>query len=150
MEPAVTLDGHAVEVFANIGDSAGTVNAQWSRAPKASACCALNCCSWRTRRRRTKRPRKQNIVVFFDDLGGRPLVVRTLDVGGDKPLPYWPIDKEENPFLGVRGIRLTLQRPRRSWKAQLRALAARRRQWPAAHHVPDGRQLWKSGVRRGT
>src|SRR3546814_17406953 len=47
----------------------------------------------------------------LDGLAGRPLVVRTLDVGGDKPLPYWPIAKEENPFLGVRGIRLTLQRP---------------------------------------
>ena len=49
------------------------------------------------------------------------LVVRTLDVGGDKPLPYWPIAKEENPFLGVRGIRLTLQRPQ-IMEAQLRAL----------------------------
>ena len=46
---------------------------------------------------------------------------RTLDVGGDKPLPYWPIAKEENPFLGVRGIRLTLQRPQ-IMEAQLRAL----------------------------
>ena len=40
----------------------------------------------------------------LDGLAGRPLVVRTLDVGGDKPLPYWPIAKEENPFLGVRVI----------------------------------------------
>lgn len=48
-------------------------------------------------------------------------MVRTLDVGGDKPLPYWPIDKEENPFLGVRGIRLTLQRPQ-VMESQLRAL----------------------------
>ncbi|MCZ2995960.1 phosphoenolpyruvate--protein phosphotransferase, partial [Acinetobacter baumannii] len=41
--------------------------------------------------------------------------------GGDKPLPYWPISEEENPFLGVRGIRLTLQRPQ-IMEAQLRAL----------------------------
>lgn len=47
----------------------------------------------------------------LDTLAGRPLVVRTLDVGGDKPLPYLPIDVEENPFLGVRGIRLTLRKP---------------------------------------
>jgi phosphocarrier protein FPr len=57
----------------------------------------------------------------LDGLAGRPLVVRTLDVGGDKPLPYWPIAAEENPFLGVRGIRLTLQRPQ-VMEAQLRAL----------------------------
>jgi phosphocarrier protein FPr len=38
----------------------------------------------------------------------RPLVIRTLDVGGDKPLPYLPIPREENPFLGVRGLRILL------------------------------------------
>ena len=47
----------------------------------------------------------------LDALAGRPLVVRTLDVGGDKPLPYLPIATEENPFLGLRGIRLTLRKP---------------------------------------
>ena len=60
---------------------------------------------------------------MLDALGGRPLVVRTLDVGGDKPLPYWPMPAEENPFLGVRGIRLSLQRPD-ILETQLRALLA--------------------------
>lgn len=49
--------------------------------------------------------------IVLDALAGRPLVVRTLDVGGDKPLPYLPIAEEENPFLGLRGIRLTLRQP---------------------------------------
>ena len=40
----------------------------------------------------------------------KPVVMRTLDVGGDKPLPYFPI-QEENPFLGWRGIRMTLDHP---------------------------------------
>lgn len=57
----------------------------------------------------------------LDALDGRPLVARTLDVGGDKPLPYWPIPHEENPYLGLRGIRLTLQRPQ-ILETQLRAL----------------------------
>ncbi|MCW5339341.1 fused PTS fructose transporter subunit IIA/HPr protein [Pseudomonas aeruginosa] len=57
----------------------------------------------------------------LDALDGRPLVARTLDVGGDKPLPYWPISHEENPYLGLRGIRLTLQRPQ-ILETQLRAL----------------------------
>lgn len=57
----------------------------------------------------------------FNDLEDRPLVVRTLDVGGDKPLPYLPMPAEENPFLGVRGIRLTLEQPR-LLKDQLTAL----------------------------
>ena len=58
---------------------------------------------------------------MLDALDGRPLVARTLDVGGDKPLPYWPIPHEENPYLGLRGIRLTLQRPQ-ILETQLRAL----------------------------
>ncbi|SDN65823.1 phosphocarrier protein FPr [Halomonas shengliensis] len=57
----------------------------------------------------------------LDALDGRPLVARTLDVGGDKPLPYWPMPKEDNPFLGLRGIRLALTRPE-VLETQLRAL----------------------------
>ncbi|TDV40861.1 phosphocarrier protein HPr /phosphoenolpyruvate--protein phosphotransferase /PTS system IIA component (Glc family) [Pseudomonas helmanticensis] len=49
------------------------------------------------------------------------LVVRTLDVGGDKPLAYVPMDSETNPFLGVRGIRLCLERPQ-LLREQLRAM----------------------------
>ncbi len=41
----------------------------------------------------------------------RPVIIRTLDVGGDKPLPYLPMPHEENPFLGVRGIRIGIERP---------------------------------------
>ena len=44
-------------------------------------------------------------------LGGRRTTLRTLDVGGDKPLPYLPVPVEDNPFLGVRGLRLSLARP---------------------------------------
>jgi phosphocarrier protein FPr len=51
----------------------------------------------------------------------RPLVVRALDVGGDKPLPYLPLPREENPFLGVRGLRLLLERPE-VLRTQLRAI----------------------------
>lgn len=50
----------------------------------------------------------------------RPVVLRTLDVGGDKPLPYFPVT-EENPFLGWRGIRLTLDHPE-IFLTQLRAM----------------------------
>jgi phosphocarrier protein FPr len=54
-------------------------------------------------------------------LGDRPLVVRTLDVGGDKPIPYLGIVPEANPFLGLRGIRYSLSQPD-LFAAQLRAL----------------------------
>ncbi|MFT5452039.1 MAG: phosphotransferase system enzyme I (PtsP) [Enterobacterales bacterium] len=51
---------------------------------------------------------------------GKPVVIRTLDIGGDKTLPYFPID-EENPFLGWRGIRITLDHPE-IFHTQIRAM----------------------------
>jgi multiphosphoryl transfer protein len=50
----------------------------------------------------------QEILSAFPP--GLPVTVRTLDIGGDKPAPYLPVPKEANPFLGVRGVRLTLRR----------------------------------------
>jgi phosphocarrier protein FPr len=54
-------------------------------------------------------------------LAGRPLVIRVLDAGGDKPLPFLPVEPESNPFLGLRGIRLLLAHPH-LLKTQLRAI----------------------------
>ncbi|MCB9008765.1 MAG: phosphoenolpyruvate--protein phosphotransferase [Ardenticatenaceae bacterium] len=54
-------------------------------------------------------------------LGERPLIIRTLDVGGDKPLPYLDLGAEENPFLGWRGIRFCLDKPE-IFMPQLRAI----------------------------
>src|SRR4029078_8610160 len=50
-----------------------------------------------------------------------PIIIRTLDVGGDKPLSYLPIPKEDNPFLGERGVRVGLDRPE-ILRTQLRAI----------------------------
>lgn len=63
-------------------------------------------------------------------LGNRPLIVRTLDVGGDKPLAYFPFAPEENPALGLRGVRFTLARPdllRTQFRAILRGVPAEQR-----------------------
>ena len=59
----------------------------------------------------------RDVLKTFD---GKPVVLRTLDVGGDKPLPYFPI-AEDNPFLGWRGIRITLDHPE-IFTTQLRAM----------------------------
>src|SRR5690606_37274792 len=53
--------------------------------------------------------------------GERPVIIRTLDIGGDKDLPYAKLPKEENPFLGHRAIRFCLDHPE-IFKTQLRAL----------------------------
>lgn len=120
MEPAVTRDGHAVEVFANIGDSAGTPAAV-EQGAEGIGLLRTELLFMAHSQAPDEATQEAEYRRVLDDLQGRPLVVRTLDVGGDKPLPYWPIDKEENPFLGVRGIRLTLQRPD-VMESQLRAL----------------------------
>ena len=57
---------------------------------------------------------------------GRPVTIRTLDAGGDKPIPGVTMNGESNPFLGVRGIRLSLRNPA-LFQTQLRALARARR-----------------------
>jgi len=59
---------------------------------------------------------------ILDWAEGRPVTIRTLDAGGDKPIPGLTIDGESNPFLGLRGIRLSLARPE-VFCLQLRALA---------------------------
>jgi phosphoenolpyruvate-protein phosphotransferase len=56
-------------------------------------------------------------------LGALPLVIRTLDIGGDKPIPYLPLPPEDNPALGLRGVRTSLWRPD-LLAVQLRALLA--------------------------
>ncbi|WP_073523976.1 phosphoenolpyruvate--protein phosphotransferase [Pseudomonas fluorescens] len=119
-EAALTRDGHAVEVFANIGESAGVASAV-EQGAEGIGLLRTELIFMAHPQAPDEATQEAEYRRVLDGLNGRPLVVRTLDVGGDKPLPYWPIAEEENPFLGVRGIRLTLQRPQ-IMEAQLRAL----------------------------
>ncbi|WP_306204374.1 phosphoenolpyruvate--protein phosphotransferase [Actinoplanes sp. RD1] len=68
-------------------------------------------------------------------LGGRRITLRTLDAGGDKPLPYLPAPAEANPFLGVRGIRHSLAHPA-VFTTQLRAIARAARETPVSVMFP--------------
>jgi phosphocarrier protein FPr len=75
--------------------------------------------------RREKAPTTEEQLEVYrgivEALQGQPVIVRTLDIGGDKPLPYIEVAPEENPFLGERGIRLCLARPD-LLRAQVRAI----------------------------
>ncbi len=73
----------------------------------------------------------------LDAAAGRPVVFRTLDLGGDKLLPGSAAPEEENPAMGWRSLRIGLDRPA-VLRRQLRALLLARRRPPAVHHVPDG------------
>ncbi|HWO26556.1 MAG TPA: phosphoenolpyruvate--protein phosphotransferase [Kofleriaceae bacterium] len=119
-EPAVTRDGHRVEVAANVGSA--------EEARRAAAAGAEGVGLLRTEflfLDRALPPSEQEqrevYAAVASALGGRPVIVRTLDVGGDKPLPYLPQPAEANPFLGVRGLRLCLARPA-LLREQLRAI----------------------------
>jgi phosphoenolpyruvate-protein phosphotransferase len=115
--------GERIEVFANL---AGTVaDAQLAIAQGAEGCGLL-----RTEflfLDRAAPPDEAEQVRCYEQvarvLDGRPLVIRTFDVGGDKPIPYLPLPAEDNPALGLRGIRASLWRPDLC-RVQLRALLA--------------------------
>lgn len=64
---------------------------------------------------------RQAYQYVSDQFEGNPVIIRTMDIGGDKPLPYYKHAKESNPFLGLRGIRLCLEE-KGQFRTQLRAL----------------------------
>jgi phosphocarrier protein FPr len=74
-------------------------------------------------------------LSIAEALDGKRLTVRTLDIGGDKPVAYLPASTEANPFLGRRGLRLSLQQPE-MFKQQLRALVRTGMQHPISVLFP--------------
>jgi phosphocarrier protein FPr len=119
-EPATTQDGHQVEVVANIGNIADAKQALGFGAEGVG----LLRSEFLFLGRADPPAETEQFKVYRDiavALEGHPVIIRTLDVGGDKPLPYVPMPAEENPFLGVRGIRLCLGRPE-LLRTQIRAI----------------------------
>ena len=104
--------------------------------PRRSACCDRSSCSCTGRPLRPRRSSTPSTATSRARSGrGRRLVVRTLDVGGDKPLPYLPLPREDNPFLGERGIRVMLNRPE-LLRTQLRAILGAARDGSVAVMFP--------------
>ncbi|HEX9925053.1 MAG TPA: phosphoenolpyruvate--protein phosphotransferase, partial [Anaerolineae bacterium] len=118
--PAITQDDHRMEVVANIGNVA---EARQARAFGAEGVGLLRT-EFLFLERADPPTATEQFEVYRDiavALEGHPVIIRTLDVGGDKPLAYLPLPPEENPFLGQRGIRLCLARPD-LLETQLRAI----------------------------
>ncbi|HEY4589567.1 MAG TPA: phosphoenolpyruvate--protein phosphotransferase, partial [Thermoanaerobaculia bacterium] len=119
-QPAVTTDGVHIEVDANAG-----LAKEASQAVAAGGeGVGLLRSEFLFLERDTAPSEEEQYAAYRETaeaLGGLPLIVRTLDIGGDKSLPYLPMPAEENPFLGVRGIRLCLARPE-LFRTQLRAI----------------------------
>jgi phosphoenolpyruvate-protein phosphotransferase (PTS system enzyme I) len=118
-EPAITVDGHRVEVVANIGNVEGAESAIKAGAEGVGLL--------RSEFLYLERPalpdeeeQYQAYKAIASEFGSMPVILRTLDIGGDKELAYLNLPPEQNPFLGVRAIRLCLERPD-LFKPQLRA-----------------------------
>jgi phosphoenolpyruvate-protein phosphotransferase len=119
-QPAITTDGSRIEVVANIaapdeaakaveggGEGVGLLRTEFLFLGRDQA------------------PTEDEQVAAYGEmiraLNGLPIIIRTLDIGGDKEVPYLSMPAEENPFLGERGIRLCLNRPE-LFRTQLRAI----------------------------
>jgi phosphoenolpyruvate-protein phosphotransferase (PTS system enzyme I) len=119
-EKSISADGHQVELAANIGtpdDLEGVINNG-----------AEGIGLFRTEflyMGRTELPSEEEqfeaYKTVLEKMEGKPVVVRTIDIGGDKELPYLNLPKEMNPFLGFRAIRLCLEE-QEMFRTQLRAL----------------------------
>ncbi|MCU7726197.1 phosphoenolpyruvate--protein phosphotransferase [Actinoplanes sp. KI2] len=133
-EPAVTRNGVPIAVAANVGsvedaraaaahgaDLAGLVRSEFLFLDRDEA------------------PGVDEQVATYralaEAIGGRPITVRTLDVGGDKPLRYAPGRPEQNPFLGVRGLRHSLAHPR-LFRDQIEAIVQVARDTPMSVMFP--------------
>jgi phosphoenolpyruvate-protein phosphotransferase (PTS system enzyme I) len=119
-EPALTADGKQVEVVANIGSPDEATSALVRGAEGVG----LLRTEFLFLNRDTPPDEDEQAAVYsaiMETMGQRPVVIRTLDIGGDKPAPYLDMPAEMNPFLGVRGLRLSLAHPE-VFQVQLRAL----------------------------
>lgn len=118
--PCRTADGTRIEIFANLGSLADAEAA----VEKGAEGCGLLRTEFLFLDRSDppgETEQRDQYQAIADALGERPLIVRLLDVGGDKPAPYLSIPPEENPALGLRGIRVGLARPE-LLDTQLRAI----------------------------
>jgi phosphotransferase system enzyme I (PtsI) len=117
---AVTTDGVRIELLANIG-SAADMEAALAQGAEGVGLLRTELLFMD----RETLPTEEEQFQFYKSVllraGGRPVTIRTLDIGGDKPLPYLGLAPEANPFLGYRAIRICLDRPA-LFLAQLRAI----------------------------
>jgi phosphocarrier protein FPr len=118
--PARTLDGRRIEVVANVGSPAD-VDAAVANGAEGVGLLRTEFLFLERQSLPDEDEQYEAYKDMAERLDGRPLILRTLDVGADKPLPYLPRRREENPFLGVRGIRLGLTEPE-LLETQLRAV----------------------------
>ncbi|BBV03921.1 phosphoenolpyruvate-protein phosphotransferase PtsI [Providencia rettgeri] len=119
--PAITLDGHQVEVCANIGTVRDVAGAERNGAEGVGLYRTEFLFMDRDSLPTEEEEQFQAYKAVAEAMGSQAVIVRTMDIGGDKDLPYMNLPKEENPFLGWRAIRICLDR-KEILHSQLRAI----------------------------
>jgi phosphocarrier protein FPr/phosphocarrier protein len=115
-----TADGTRIEVFANVGSEA-EAHAAVRNGAEGSGLLRTEFLFLERTAPPDEAEQLEQYQKIATALEGRPLTIRTLDIGGDKPIPYLPLPREENPALGLRGVRTSLWRPD-LLRIQLRAI----------------------------
>ncbi len=117
---SITVDGRKVEIFANVGNP-GNLSKVLENDGEGIG---LFRCEFLYLEREDYPTEEEQFVAYkqaVEAMGGRKVVIRTLDIGADKKADYFLLEKEENPAMGLRAIRICLTRPT-LFKTQLRAL----------------------------
>jgi phosphocarrier protein FPr len=132
--PATLADGTRIEVFANLGAPGEAANAV-AQGAEGVGLLRTEFLFLDRGTAPTEDEQVELLTALATGMEGRPVVVRTLDAGADKPLPFLRQATEDNPFLGVRGIRLSL-RERELFRTQLRAILRVAERHPIAVMFP--------------
>ena len=119
-EEAITPDGRKVDIWGNIG-SPKDVDAVIEAGASGVGLYRTEFLFMDSDHFPTEQEQYEAYRVVAEKLKGKPLTIRTMDIGGDKELPYLDLPKEMNPFLGYRAIRISLEN-KEMFKTQLRAI----------------------------
>ena len=117
----ITLDGKKIKLYANIGGVADVASALQNDA-EGIGLFRSEFLYLESNTFPTEEEQFQAYKTVAENMAGKKVIIRTLDIGGDKALPYLGLPTEENPFLGFRAVRFCLQRKEDIYKPQLRAL----------------------------
>lgn len=119
-KPTKTKDGKKVELFANIGIPQD-VNQVLQHGAEGIGLYRTEFLYMEANALPTEEEQFEAYRYVLEKMGNKPVTVRTIDIGGDKKLPYLPLPEEKNPFLGLRAVRFALQEPD-MFSTQIRAL----------------------------
>lgn len=133
-KPSKTRDGHEVGLYANVGGTFDIGNAVRYKADGIGLF-RTEFLFMETMTSPTLARQTEVYENAVNSLEGKNVIIRLLDTGADKPLPYWPLPQEENPFLGIRGIRLLFQKED-ILRTQIQALLQASQSGPVGMMIP--------------